>query len=252
MKHICLTILSLLALVAASAQQSSAEIWNRANTAYINGNYEGAVELYEQILEGGEFSSTLYYNLGNGYFKQNILGKALLNYYKAQALDPTDTDILHNIGVAEGMTKDRVEELPRFVLSDWSAMVRGKLSCRGWSVLSLLMLALMLGALMLYLLASRMMLRKGGFYISLLSLLLFVISTSYALRSRDEMLDRHYGVVMSRSLPVKSSPSVAATDLFILHEGTRVRLKSEVEGWREVLLSDGKKGWVVESNISEI
>ena len=57
---------------------------------------------------------------------------------------------------------------------------------------------------------------------------------------------------MSSSAAIKSAPDRSATDLFILHEGTTVRITDELDRWCEVTIADGKKGWVERSKIETI
>ena len=113
-------------------------------------------------------------------------------------------------------------------------------------------LALLFALVLLYLLAGRLAWRKAGFYGTLAMLLVFVASTSFAVTERRELLDSTEAVVMSSSVSVKSSPDKASTDLFVLHEGTKVRTVSELGDWREIVIADGKKGWVEARTIETI
>ena len=126
------------------------------------------------------------------------------------------------------------------------------MSCMAWSVLSLAMLAVLITFTLIFLLASAIRVRKAGFYGALVSLLLFVATTSFALAVRSDMLSRENAIVMSSAISVKSSPDNSATDLFVLHEGTKVKVLSKVDNWCEVVIADGKKGWVLNSNIENI
>lgn len=228
------------------------QLWDRANTAYINGDYHGAVEFYETLLARGLSSVKLYYNLANSCFKDNQLGKAILFYHRAQRMSPGNDDIRYNLNVAESRTKDKIEQIPEFFLSKWIRDVRHTMSCTAWSLFSLVALAAALGLFLLYLLASRMTLRKAGFYGTIVTFLLFVISSWFALGERREMLDDSQGVVMTSSAAVKSSPDKSATDLFVLHEGTLVEISDRLDGWCEVTISDGKKGWLEARTIETI
>ena len=147
-----------------SASLSAEDLWNSANAAYNEGNFEKAATEYEQILLQNLHSAALYYNLANAYFKQGELGKALLNYNRASRIAPSDEDIRHNQEYAEKMTKDSIEKLPEFFLSTWLRQVRGAMSCTAWTILSLVMLVVALTMGLVYLLSQRMSLRKMGFY----------------------------------------------------------------------------------------
>lgn len=232
--------------------QTPDRLWDRANTAYINGDYHGAVELYEALVAQGLGSVKLYYNLANSYFKDDRLGKAILFYHRAQRMAPGNDDIRYNLNVAEARTKDKIDQIPEFFLAKWIRDVRHMMSCTAWSLFSLVVLAAALGLFLLYLLASRMTLRKVGFYGTFVAFLLFVVSSWFALGERREMLDDSQAVVMAASAAVKSSPDKSATDLFVLHEGTLVEISNSLDGWCEVTISDGKKGWLEARTIETI
>lgn len=228
------------------------QLWDRANTAYINEDYHAATEIYKEILARGVSSMKLYYNLGNACFKEGELGEAILYYHRALRLAPGNDDIRYNLGVAEARTKDNIEQIPEFFLTEWFRSVRHMMSCTAWSIFSLVALVAALALSLLYLLARRLSLRKGGFYGTLVALLLFVVTTWFAWGERREMLDDTQAVVMSLSTAVKSSPDKSATDLFVLHEGTLVEITNRLEGWCEVTIADGKKGWLESKTIETI
>ena len=73
-RHICILFAFLFVVTSVSAQTKA-----QADSAYIEKEYAQACEIYESLLQKGE-SGEIYYNLGNAYFKQNQLGRAILNY----------------------------------------------------------------------------------------------------------------------------------------------------------------------------
>lgn len=237
---------------ATMAQQTSTERWEMGNKAYMEGAYDKAIEEYCAILEGGEYSLELYYNLANSYFKMENIGKAILYYNKALRIAPSQEDVLHNLAIAETRTKDKITAVPEFFLHRWMRVVRNSVSCNAWGALSVLFFALILTFVLLFLLASRLGVRKAGFYGALCSLLLFVATTAFAISSRNDILTKDEAVVMSSAISVKSSPDRSATDLFVLHEGTKLRIVAEFDEWIEVVIADGKKGWTERKNIETI
>jgi len=226
--------------------------WNEANTAYVNGDFATAVERYRAILDRGYVSPALHYNLANALFKQGRLGDAILNYRRALQLSPGDEDIRYNLAIAEERTKDSIEQVPEFFATVWLRALRRTMSGNGWTALSLVALAAAAVAVLFYLLASRMWMRKAGFYSMVVLVLLFLVATRFASLERRDAIDRRGAVVMSSSAPVKSSPDGKATDLFVLHEGTTVRINNTLGDWCEVLIADGKKGWIERSRIEVI
>ena len=227
-------------------------LWQTANTAYNSGDYAQAEACYTRILEQGLHSASLYYNLANAHFKQNELGKALLYYNRALRLRPNDEDIRHNLEYAKQSTKDSIEEIPEFFLKTWIKSLRGALSCTAWSILSLVMLATALAFGLIYMLAQRMSLRKTGFYLMSVTALLFVVTTAFAWSERNMLIKRSEAIVMDSAVSIKSSPDRSATELFVLHEGTKVTIGEAIDGWAEVRIADGRKGWIEDERIERI
>ena len=83
-----------------------------ANQSYSDGDFQEAVEWYEQVLANGYEAPQLYYNLGNSYFKSNNLPAAILNYERAKRLAPNDEDITFNLKLANLKTLDKTEPIP--------------------------------------------------------------------------------------------------------------------------------------------
>lgn len=227
-------------------------LWGRANDYYAAGEYDVALADYEAILNQGKYSAALYYNLANTYFKLDQLGKAILYYNRALRLSPTDEDIRHNLEYAEQMTKDSIEEIPEFVLTTWMKAIRGVCSATAWTIISLVMLVLALSMALAYLLAHRLSLRKTGFYVMVVAGLLFIVTTLFALSERKMVVDSREAIVMNSAVSIKSSPDRAAVELFVLHEGTKVYIGSEMAGWAEVRIADGRKGWIESNRIEKI
>lgn len=234
------------------ATASAEELWQAGNTAYSAGDYIRAAELYTAITDKGLYSAPLYYNLANALFKSGETGGAILYYNRALHLSPGDEDIRHNLEYAERSTKDKIEEIPEFFLVSWAKKVRSTMSCTAWTVISLLLFAATLASCLVYLLSQRIAMRKAGFYGMAAALLLCIATTLMAWSERNMLVERNEAVVMSSSLSVKSSPDKSATDLFVLHEGTVVTIGSTVDGWAEVRIADGNKGWVEIERIERI
>lgn len=235
-----------------SEEFSAEKSWDAANKAYQEADYKRAETLYRAILEQGLHSAKLYYNLANTLFKQEKLGEAILYYNKALRLSPADEDVRHNLEYAENSTKDSIEQIPEFFLFAWIRAVRNLMSCDGWTIFSLVILVIGLAAALFYLLAQRISTRKAGFYVMVLAALLFLIATLFANYERKAIVNHNEAIVMSSAVSVKSSPDRAATELFVLHEGTKLSIGERMDGWVEVRIADGRKGWIESSRIAEI
>ncbi|MEG1623141.1 MAG: tetratricopeptide repeat protein [Alistipes sp.] len=231
---------------------SNEALWEAANTAYINANYVDAIAHYNQILRHGSFSAKLHYNLANAYFKQNRLGAAILHYNRALRLAPGDDDIRYNLSVAESRTKDNINAVPEFILITWVRALRNTMSGTAWTFVSLTALTGMLILVLFYLLSQRLKLRKVGFYGTLILLIVFIGATSFAASERNEAVKGDLSIVMASAAAVKSSPDKSATDIFVLHEGTKVRIVNTLGDWSEIMIVDGKKGWLENKTIKTI
>ncbi len=243
-KIILLLVVGWLAIGPSEAQGALQEIWNQANDAYTNGDYPAAIAGYDSIAREGYVSDRLYYNLGNAYFKNNQIGKAVLSYNRAQRLSPGDEDIRHNLRVANAYVKDRIEAVPEFFLASWLRSLMHTMASNTWAVMSLLFLALALCGVAFFLLSADVAYRKAGFYGGIVCLFLFVVSVVFSSLERSKILHPDEAVVMLASAPVKSSPDHASKDLFILHEGTKVSLGEQTGEWCEIRIADGNKGWI--------
>lgn len=237
---------------ALSEAVSANEMWDRANTLYMNGEFAAAANVYERILGEGLFSDKLYYNLANACFRTGENTKAILYYNRALLLAPNDEDIRHNLAIAESQIKDNIEEVPEFFLKSWTRSVRNMLDESTWTIISLAMLAAVLALLVTFMLSHSTAARKGSFFGIAAAALLCIIATSFATSQRRAMLNRDTAIVMSTSASVKSSPDRSATDLFVLHEGTKVRILETLDRWSEIVIADGKKGWIESDKIERI
>ena len=238
--------------VATPASVNITDAWDTGNKAYINGNYTEALEYYTAILNEGKYSAKLYYNVGNTYFKLGDMGRAILFYNRALRLTPNSDDVQHNLKIALAHTKDNIAQIPEFFLNRWMRTLSRSMNCTAWSIFSLAAIGVMLIFLLFFFLGTSLKVRKAGFYGTLLAVLLVIFTSSFALAERKNMLSLDEAIVLSSAISVKSSPDKSATDLFVLHEGTSVRILSEIDGWYEITIADGKKGWTESSNVEKI
>ncbi len=227
-------------------------LWLRANTAYSNGDYARAVENYTAITAAGRHSAKLYYNLGNSWYKQNRLGKAILNYHKALLLNPSDEDTRYNLSMANARIVDKIDSVPEFFLKTWLRQAAMQLSSNVWAVLGLILLTLTLSGVVLWLLSNTLNLRKLGFYGGLFCLVGCLLSLFFSNYQRGRIVHDPEAIVMNLVAPVKSSPGAGSKDLFVLHEGTKVRVLERLDGWAEIGLADGNKGWILSTAIEPI
>ena len=223
-----------------------------ADKSYSEGEYQQAIEQYEQILKTG-VSADVYYNLGNAYYRTDDLTHAILNYERALRLSPADDDVKFNLQLARSKTVDKLTPESEMFFITWYRSIINLMSVDAWAWLALVSLAVAIVLALIYLFASPLWMRKTGFYGGLLMLVLFLLSNLFAWQQR-RIIDRHDdAIVMQSPCNVKSTPDDSGKDLFILHEGTKVTVTDNVmKDWKEIRLPDGRKGWVEDSLIEII
>ncbi len=227
-------------------------LWNQAAAAYAQSDFVGASDRYLAILGKGDESAKLYYNLGNAYFKQHRMGRAILYYERALILNPAGEDIRYNLSLANARIVDKIDTVPEFFLKTWIRSAGLWVSSNTWAWLGLGMLALALGAILLWLLSNKLFWRKSGFWGGIVCTALFVASTCYSQFQRGRQQGSREAIVMNSAVPVKSAPDASSKDLFALHEGTKVRTGETLGEWVEITVADGNKGWVTATAIENI
>lgn len=226
--------------------------FNEANLLYLDKKYEEAVSIYEQIIESGYHSAELYYNLGNAYYRSGKIPSAILNYERAALLDPGNEDILFNLDIANMFIRDRIEALPVFFLNRWWKEARNIFSEDGWAVLSIVTFILSLGMAGIFLVSSSVAIKKLLFIMSLAAFMFSLLSFSLGMGQRNYRKNYNAAIVFSPVVTVKSSPDINSTDLFIIHEGTKVRIGESIGEWHSVRLPDGNKGWLHDDAVEKI
>jgi tetratricopeptide (TPR) repeat protein len=242
-----IVLLMLLAPMAANAATKA-----EADSSYVNGNYQKAITEYESLLKQGA-SAEIYYNLGNAYYRTENITRAVLNYERALLLSPGDSDIRFNLQIARSKTIDKIVPESEMFFVTWYRSLVNMMSVDGWGRTALISLALVIVLFLVYLFSARVWMQKVGFFGGGVLLVLFVVSNFFAWQQRQNMLYRKGAVVVAPSVTVKSTPAQNGTDLFILHEGTKVIITDgSMKNWREVRLADGKKGWIESKKIEVI
>ena len=231
---------------------ASAITKENADSAYARQQYQQAAVDYEELLKNGA-SAELYYNLGNSYYRIGSITKAVLNYERASLLSPGDADIRFNLQLARSKTIDKITPETEMFFVTWYKALVNMQSVDGWAHTALWTLAIAIVLALVYLFASRLALRKAGFYGSTLMVLLFVFANIFAFQQSQFLKNRKGAIVMSASAPVKSTPAHNGTDLFVLHEGTKIEITDgSMKDWKKIRLADGRDGWIEMSAIEVI
>ena len=238
---------------ASGAQAPADSLWEAGAAAYADGDWTGAASAWGAIEAEGLESPELYYNIGNAYFKASDYAHAILYYERALKLDPSYSDARFNLEFAMGSVQDRIDSVPEFFLRTWVRKLGYLFSSDTWAVLFLVLLGLALAGALLFLLGTGAARRRTGFFAGLAALLLAFCCLGFAASQKAAYNRADSAIVTVPVSSVLSSPgSGAAKDLFVLHEGTKVRILDEVGGWWNIELTDGRQGWIPSSDLELI
>lgn len=254
-RNIVAVLVVLLALpLGAEAQDTYVDsLWNEANAAYVDGRWSDAVKDYEMISGMGLESASLYCNTGDAWFKEGNIPMAILYYERALKVDPSYDDARYNLELLNSMIQDRIEPVPEFVIKAWVRDICYMMDSDAWAVCFIIFLVLTLALVLVFLLAPTAAGRRVGFFTGIAVLLLTVASLAFSIWQKNEYADSDDAIVMRPVTSVKSSPAAGgSTDLFILHEGTKVKIMDTVGDWNNIELADGRQGWIPSSDIENI
>jgi tetratricopeptide (TPR) repeat protein len=223
-----------------------------ANKAFLNKDYDKAIDNYQKVVDQGYESPFLYYNLGNAYYRKGILGEAIFNYEKGLKLNPTDEDLLYNLKIANAHIVDKIDKVPEFLLLRWWKTFISIFSLRLLDIILALLFVLFLTAVWFFIFGKTSGYKKGGLFAGTSLLILLVLTVFLYIGKVDELKSSHYAIVLAKEVTAMTSPDESSKAIFILHEGTKVSAEDEVGMWEQVRLADGKKGWVLKNSLGFI
>ncbi len=224
----------------------------QANESYAAGDYRSAAQLYEEVLDTEGQAAELYYNLGNAYYKQNEIGKSILNYERALRLRPFYKDAEYNLELAQARIIDKVEDTHVFFLRNWVMNLMHLLLPNVWAWISITFFILFILSFFLFAFGKKLGFRKAGFRMGIIFIGLSLLTLVFAGITHKEFKEHAVAIVMTGSVSVKSSPDESGTDLFVLHEGTKVTIREVLGEWYEIGFGNGNVGWLKAVNVERI
>jgi len=246
MRFLCLFLILASNLVA----QSTNELFSKASVCYENMEYDSALVHYKSIENMPVFSSDLYYNMANCYYKKQQTALAVLYFEKALKLKPNDEDIQFNLKLVQLQLVDRLAVIPTPFYTKWMSQLKLLFSIDQWAKIGLLFFFLFSIGISWFLISTNYLLKKKLFSIFVLSLILSIGTLAMAYYSYGTQ--KNTAILMSANAYVKSAPSLQSEDLFILHEGTKVEVVEVFNNWTKIKLSDGMIGWLENELIAPI
>lgn len=222
------------------------------DSAYRVGNYTEAIDIYESVIAEGFTSANLYYNLGNAYYRDDQLGRAILNYNRALRLRPSMHDAKENLAIAESHTADRITQLPQLFIVRWVNTLTYNVSPLTWRIVLVLISILLAAAVVLFYLGRSVQVRKGGFISIIVAAILWIAVLALAIASSNHRNSRSEAVILDAAITGKGSPEWQSADKLLLHEGTTVTILDTLSGWYKIRIADGTTGWCENQSIERI
>ena len=223
--------------------------FRQANDLYGQGRYRESAPAYEALISEGAVSGALFYNLGNSYFKQGQIGKAILAYERALRLAPHDKEILGNLAYAREFVQDKVAG------PESSPWTRRFIYLYEQATPNLLLAFATLSYFLLVLVLCFMILRPNARASMKKWLILFSVSLSIFLSCFGlKMFSERYSqaIIIAREVEVRYGPSPQETKAFLLHEGTKCAIREFSGDWVLIWLPNDQGGWVPHESLEQI
>ncbi len=227
--------------------------FEKGNDLYQKGQYQEAVQVYENIIKEDKLhSAELYFNLGNSYYKLNKVAPSIYNYEKALVLKPSDSATLNNLKFAKKLTIDEIKEVPKVGFAKLIQNFTSIFDYNMWAKISVgIAFAFLLCFIGYYF--SQLTIVKRIYFVGMFILLVALLLTASAGMSEKSHFDNNRpAIVFSELSQVRSEPQKSGTGVILLHEGAKVYVLESIDGWKKVELTDGTEGWIDASTIKEV
>jgi len=252
MKKIAYIFIAVILPLLAAGADSPQALFEKGNAAYVKAQYKDAIADYQEVLNQGYQSAAVYFNMGNANYKNGDITSALLFYEKAHKLSPGDEDINFNIRFVNSKTTDKIDEAPEFFLTKWWHGFILSVSVKALAQLSVLFVLIGSALLALYFFTNSVTIKKASFYVSII-LFFVALFTIFIANRQVSYFDGHkQAIIFSSTVNVKGSPADQSAILFVLHDGTKVNVLDNVNGWVKIKLANGNQGWIKGTDVKAI
>ena len=227
------------------------ELFLEANEMYINENYNRSIEIYESIIRSDLTNSSVFYNLGNSYFRINKYGQAIWAYRNANRISPRDKDILHNLKIAELFKLDRINQPKSFIFHEFYKEIKSNFTLFEWLLIGsvlFFLLSLISFYQSYYDLRTRILTNIPQVMLVLIIIVHFIAMDKYF---QEKKIGKE-GIILeevdARSAPLFGNNKI----LFQINEGSMVEVLEEKNDWSQIILLDGKEGWITSKSIRKM
>lgn len=233
------------------AVQSPQELFEAANKSYDNQQYDSSLTIYLEIEKQGLSSPELYQNMGTASYKLNLVPEAIYYFEKGLKLNPGNDDLEHNLKLAQERLTDKGGVDSYSGIRGWLSSALGG-GADFWSTLSVITSILGAGFIIAKAFLSINFIKRSGFVLGITFWVFSAVFFLIAYLQYDVANSNDYGILFEPSIEVRNDPSKAASIAFVLHEGCKLQILDENEGWYKVSFDEGKVGWLPKDSIKLI
>lgn len=253
MKKVIFTISFIVYLFQGFSQSKEVaqSLLDSANLKYQTTEYSKAIDYYLEVEENFE-SPALYQNIGNAYFRLNDIPRAILYYEKALKIDPGNTDVEFNLATANGYIVDRFDVSSDQSFGTFINDLIQSTSANNWATYSIISIIVLFIFLTFTIISKRVSLKRFMFYMGILTGLVSLVLIIFSIQAKSLSQTSTHAIIISPKSDIKSEPNSLSTDLFVLHEGSKVELINDSDEWYEIRIPNGTKGWIPKKDLVDI
>jgi len=222
----------------------SNHLLQKAEKAYDSKKYKEAIESYEKLIKDGYKSYQLYFNLGNSYYRNGDLGKAIYYYELARKVEPNDEDIRINLGIASAKTIDKIDSKENFFISAVKTNLLSSFTTTTWAWLTIICLTLACILFFLFVNSTILIVKRVSFLLSCILLISFVVTYFLGYSAVKARYENKFAIILAKEIRIMNEPTALAKTKFVLHEGTKIRVVENNGDWVLIKLDNGNEGWV--------
>jgi tetratricopeptide (TPR) repeat protein len=228
------------------------DLLKKAEKAYDSKKYKAAITNYEELVKKGYTSYQLYFNLGNAYYRNNELGKAIYFYELARKLEPDDEDVRVNLAIASSKTVDKIDAKENFFISAVKTNLLSSFSTTTWALLTIFSLLLASALFFVFVSSSMVHVKRLSFIFSMIFVILFILTYFLGYSAVESKSENKFAIITAREVRVMNEPTGSGISKFSLHEGTKIRVAENNGDWLLIQLDNGNEGWVKTADVGII
>jgi len=206
----------------------------KANQEYAAGDFKAAIQDYEELVRSGRDTPNLFYNLGNGYFRQKDFGRAILNYQRALALESHPPEAEANLRIA----RDEARALE--LLPTRSERLLTFATVNQYAILAAIAFWFAIFGIAI-LIFNR---RRSVIALSILSLSIFGIAIGAAYELDHGKNGRGLAIVTTENVEARLATADNANRVLTLPAGSEIQILSERGDWVYAALPNNLRGWL--------